>query len=95
MSKENVLNFLKKAADDEALKNQIQDAEHHDELIALGQEHGYEFSPENLQEAVPEVHQQQGFLSGLAASILNLFGPTHDDYPATGVQPYSGDSNSH
>ncbi|MEM7592768.1 MAG: isochorismate synthase [Cyanobacteria bacterium P01_A01_bin.83] len=26
-------------------------------------------------------------------SVADLFKPTNDDYPATGVQPYSGDPN--
>jgi hypothetical protein len=29
-----------------------------------------------------------GYLSG---AVSRIFGPTDDDYPATGVQPYEGD----
>jgi predicted ribosomally synthesized peptide with nif11-like leader len=93
MSKENAINFLKKAAEDTTLKSQVQDVEHRDDLVALGQEHGYEFSSEHLEEAVPEIKKQQGFFGDLVTAVLSLFGPTHDDYPATGVQPYSGDPN--
>lgn len=95
MSKENALNFLKQAADDPALKDKVQDANHQDELVELGKQHGYEFSPENIQQAIPEIRQQRGFFGDLVEAVLSLFAPAHDDYPTTGVQPFSGDPAKH
>lgn len=91
MSKENALEFLEKAANNEALKTKIQDANHQDELVGLAQEQGYEFSSEHLQQAIPELQQRRGFFGDLVEAVLELFAPARDDYPATGVQPFSGD----
>lgn len=94
MSKENALSFLQKAAADPALKEQIQDADAQTDLVELGAAHGYSFSAENIRDALPTIKEQKGFFGDLIDAILELFGPTHDDYPATGVQPYSGEPGS-
>ncbi|MFZ4639688.1 MAG: Nif11-like leader peptide family natural product precursor [Nodosilinea sp.] len=91
MSKENALSFLREAATSPELKSQIQQAEGAGELVNLGQAQGYTFSSENVREIIPMLKEQKGFLGDLAEAILELFGPTHDDYPATGAQPFSGD----
>ncbi len=91
MSKENALSFLEKAASDPNLKTQIKQADKADELVKLAEAEGYSFAPEDVQQAIPALKAQTGFFGDLVEAILELFGPTHDDYPQTGVQPFSGD----
>lgn len=93
MSKENALEFLEKAAQDETLKSKVQDADHHEEVVNMARDKGYEFSSEHLQAAIPEITQRRGFFGDLVEAVLELFGPTKDNYPATGAQPFSGDPN--
>lgn len=93
MSKENALDFLQKAAEDESLKSQLQAADDQHDVVSLGKAHGYEFSSENLKDVIPEIQQKKGFFGDLAESIIRVFSPAKDDYPMTGVQPFSGDPN--
>lgn len=93
MSKETVLGFLAKAAEDEELKDQLQTVTTSNELTDLGKKEGFEFSPEHVEEAITELQQKPGFFKALAEAVLEIFSPSHDDYPATGVQPFSGDLN--
>lgn len=95
MSKENALSFLQQAATDPALKSQVQGAEQASDLINLGETQGYAFSPDHVREAIPELKAQRGFFGDLVEAILELFSPSHDNYPATGVQPFSGDMPPH
>ncbi len=95
MSKENVVSFLEQAASNPDLKSQVQGATAAAELVDLGQTQGYSFSPQNLQEALPVLKERQGFFGDLVQAVLELFAPSHDDYPATGVQPFSGDLPGH
>ncbi|GEM_PF-610972 len=94
MSKENALSFLQQAAQDPDLKSQVQAIDDQRELINLGETKGYDFSPDHVRQALPVIKEQKGFLGDLVEAILELFGPTHDDYPNTGVQPFSGDPPS-
>lgn len=94
MSKENALSFLQKAATDPELKNQVKAIDQQGELIDLGEAKGYDFSPDHVRQALPTITEQKGFFGDLVEAILELFGPTHDDYPTTGVQPFSGDPPS-
>jgi predicted ribosomally synthesized peptide with nif11-like leader len=48
MSKENLDQFIQKVADDEQLQSRIGEEIDADALIALGAEHGCEFSAEDL-----------------------------------------------
>jgi len=91
MSKEKALDFLSKAAADQQLKQQLQDVDHPTELVDLAQQHGYEFSSDHLKQAIPAIQEKRGFFGDLVDAVLGLFAPTHDDYPSTGVQPFSGD----
>lgn len=93
MSKENALDFLQKAAEDESLKSQVQAADDQHDVVSLGKAHGYEFSPENVKDVIPEIQQKRGFFGDLVESIIRVFSPARDDYPTTGVQPFSGDPN--
>lgn len=93
MSKENVFNFLSKAAKDKQLKTQLKTTSTQDELVGVGNQAGYEFSSEHVDEALTELKQQPGFFGALAEALLEIFSPNHDDYPAIGVQPFSGDPN--
>jgi len=91
MSKENALSFLEKAANDPNLKNQVKQADKTDELVKIAESEGYSFAPEDVRQVIPTLKAQTGFFGDLVEAVLELFGPTHDDYPATGVQPFSGD----
>ncbi|MGD1943995.1 MAG: Nif11-like leader peptide family natural product precursor [Leptolyngbyaceae cyanobacterium] len=90
MSKENALNFLKQAADSSALSEQVKSAEQKAKVIDLAKQHGYEFSEDDMTKAVPAIQEKPGFFGELAQAVLELFAPAQDDYPATGVQPYTG-----
>lgn len=94
MSKENALSFLEKAANDPNLKTQVKQAGKQEELVQLAETEGYQFAPEDVQQVIPALKAQSGFFGDLVEAILELFGPTHDDYPSTGVQPFSGDPPS-
>lgn len=93
MSKENVLNFLSQAAQDEALKAQLQTTSTEEDLVGVGKQAGYDFSADHVDEALTELKQKPGFFRALAEAALMIFSPSHDDYPATGMQPFSGDPN--
>ena len=93
MSKDNVFKFLTQAAEDKNLKEKLESTASSKELVDIGQEAGYEFSSENVDDAVNELKKQPGFFGALAEAVLEIFSPHHDDYPATGMQPYSGDPN--
>ncbi|MGF1569829.1 MAG: Nif11-like leader peptide family natural product precursor [Nodosilinea sp.] len=94
MSKENALSFLRQAATDPDLNTQVKDIEQPTELINLGKAEGYIFSPDNVREVLPTLTAQKGFFGDLVEAILELFGPTHDNYPATGALPFTGEPNS-
>ena len=93
MSKENVLNFLSKAAADEQLKAQLKTTSAQDEVVRIGNQAGYKFSSKDMDEALTELKKKTGFFGALAEAVIEIFSPTHDDYPATGMQPFSGDPN--
>ncbi|MEM9907193.1 MAG: Nif11-like leader peptide family natural product precursor [Cyanobacteria bacterium P01_D01_bin.44] len=93
MSKKNLLSFLSKASKDKQLKAQLQTTSTSDELVKAGNQAGYEFSSEHVDEVITELKQKPGFFGALAEAVVELFSPEHDDYPATGIQPFSGDSN--
>lgn len=91
MSKKTVLGFLAKAAEDEQLQEKLQTVTGSEELTHLGQAEGFEFSSENVEEVLTELKHQPGFFRVLAEAVLEIFAPSHDDYPITGVQPFTGD----
>lgn len=91
MSKENVFKFLTKATKDKALKRKLEDTSSQDELVGVARQTGYEFSAEHVDEALDELKRQPGFFSMVAEAALEIFSPHKDDYPASGVQPFSGD----
>lgn len=94
MSKENALSFLQQAATDPALKSQVQGVDHPSDLVNLAETQGFAFSPDHVREVIPDLKAQRGFFGDLVEAILELFSPNHDNYPATGVQPFSGDAPS-
>lgn len=91
MSKENVLSFLTQAAKDRQLKDKLKSAASQTDVVDVGNQAGYDFSSEHIEAAMTELKQKPGFFGALAEAVLELFSPDHDDYPATGVQPFSGD----
>lgn len=91
MSKENVFEFLVAAAEDEQLKDKLQTVTNENELANIGQEEGFEFSSEHVEEALTELKRTPGFFSALAEAVLGIFAPSRDDYPTTGVQPFTGE----
>lgn len=90
MSKESVLNFLTDAAKDNALKSQLEAASNPAEMIGVANEAGYDFSDKHVDEALSDLKKQPGFFGALAEAALRVFSPHDDDYPTTGVQPFSG-----
>ncbi|MDB9527786.1 Nif11-like leader peptide family natural product precursor [Oscillatoria sp. CS-180] len=91
MSKENALEFLTQAADSSALTEQVKEADQKEEIVDLAKQHGFEFSEDDMKKAVPVVQEKSGFFGDIAKAIIELFAPAHDDYPATGAQPYTGE----
>jgi predicted ribosomally synthesized peptide with nif11-like leader len=91
MSKENALDFLTQAADRSELSEQIKEADRTEEVVDLAKQHGFEFSEDDMKSAIPVIKERSGFFGELAKAVLELFAPAHDDYPATGVQPFTGE----
>lgn len=91
MSRENALDFLKRAADSSQLSEQVKEADQKTQVVDLAKQHGFEFSEDDMKNAIPVIKEQSGFFGELAKAVLELFAPAHDDYPATGVQPYTGE----
>lgn len=91
MSKEGVLNFLTDAAKNEPLKSRLETAANPQEMIDVANDAGYIFSSQHVDEALSELKKKPGFFSALAEAALQIFSPHDDNYPATGVQPFSGE----
>jgi predicted ribosomally synthesized peptide with nif11-like leader len=66
MSKENLAQFMNKVADSEELQARIGEEIEAEALIALGAEHGCEFTAEELQESV-ELSEDE--LDGVAGGL--------------------------
>lgn len=94
MSKDNVIKFLENIAKNEKLKSKIDNISSNDDFIALGYESGFEFSSKDLDEIIDELKNKPKFLGLLAEAILTIFSPAHNNYPATGMQPFYGDDNA-
>lgn len=93
MSKENFLSFMSKAAKDEQIKAKLETASNPDDLVGVGKQAGYDFTSSHVDEGMAELQKKPGFFGALAEAVLEVFSPAHDDYPTTGVQPFSGDPN--
>ncbi|WP_448564194.1 Nif11-like leader peptide family natural product precursor [Trichothermofontia sp.] len=93
MSKDNVFQFFSKAAKNDQLKDKLRTVTSPEDLVSLGQQEGLEFSTEHVEEAIGDLKEQPNFFRSLAAAVLEVFTPSHDDYPEVGVQPFSGDPN--
>lgn len=94
MSKENVVKFLEKIAKNEQLKDKINTISNNDDFITLGHESGFDFSSKVLNEIIDELKNKPKFFGLLAEAVLAIFSPSHDDYPAIGMQPFYGDDNA-
>ncbi|MGK7926399.1 MAG: Nif11-like leader peptide family natural product precursor [Spirulina sp.] len=90
MSQDKVLQFLTEAANNQELQEKLAAKLHPDDLAALGKEEGFEFSADDVMDALTHLRKQPGFFQKLAEAAAMVFSPSHDDYPATGVQPFSG-----
>lgn len=93
MSKEKVLQFLNEAANNEDIKEKLQTVNNQDELANLGQSQGFEFSSEHVDAVLADLKEQPGFFGRLVEAALEIFSPSHDDYPNVGVEPFAGDPN--
>ncbi|HEY9887597.1 MAG TPA: Nif11-like leader peptide family natural product precursor [Candidatus Obscuribacterales bacterium] len=91
MSQENALDFLKQASDRADLSSQIKEADRKADIVNLAKQHGFEFSEDDMKNAIPAIQEKAGFFGELAKAVLALFAPAHDDYPTTGVQPFTGE----
>ena len=84
MSKENLEQFMNQVADSEALQARIGDEIDAEPLIALGAEHGCEFTAEELQEAA-ELSDEE--LDGVAGGMYPR--PSPPSTPSTPSTPPS------
>jgi len=64
MSKENLEQFIQKVTDDEQLQSRLGEEIDIDSLIALGAEHGFEFTEEDLQESAELSDEELGGVAG-------------------------------
>jgi len=64
MSKENLQQFIQKVTDDEQLQSRLGEEIDIDSLIALGAEHGFEFSVDDLQESAELSDEELGGVAG-------------------------------
>jgi len=71
MSKENLDQFIQKVTDDEQLQARIGEEIDIDSLIALGAEHGFEFTAEDL---AADVELSDEELDGVAGGALAIYG---------------------
>ncbi len=94
MSKENALRFFTKAAKDKRLIARLKETTSQEELVLIANEVGYDFSLEHVDQAMKDLEKQPGFFGALAEAALHIFSPSQDDYPKTGVQPFSGEPSS-
>jgi len=79
MSKENLEQFIQKVTDDEQFQSRLGEEIDIDSLIALGAEHGFEFTEEDLQESA-ELSDEElggvagGFVTGGSTTPVDLIG---------------------
>jgi len=71
MSKENLDQFIQKVADDEQLQARIGEEIDADSLIALGAEHGCEFTAEDLAENAELSDEELDGVAGGVSAIKN------------------------
>ena len=71
MSKENLDQFVQKVTDDEQLQARIGDEIDIDSLIALGTEHGFEFTAEDLAANVELSDEELDGVAGGVSAIKN------------------------
>ncbi|HEY9640536.1 MAG TPA: Nif11-like leader peptide family natural product precursor [Coleofasciculaceae cyanobacterium] len=94
MSKENVLELFARASTHPRLKSQLEAATSFAELVELGKEQGLAFSSDQVKDAIADVAvKKPGFLGVIAQAVLEIFKPSSDNYPISGVQPFTGDPN--
>ncbi len=93
MSKEHVVALFAKASENSKLKTKLEAASGFDDLVALGKEQGLEFSSEEVKLAIADLANRPSFFGNLVQAVLEIFSPNSDDYPASGVQPFSGEPN--
>jgi predicted ribosomally synthesized peptide with nif11-like leader len=73
MSKENLDQFIQKVTDDEQLQVRIGEEIDIDSLIALGTEHGFEFTAEDLAADVELSDEELDGVAGGAFAIASAF----------------------
>jgi len=93
MSKEKVLQFFSEAANNPEIKDKLQTVSSQEDLADLGKSEGFEFSSEHVDAVIADLKTQPGFFGKLVEAALEIFSPSHDDYPNIGVEPFSGDPN--
>ena len=93
MSRDNVFKFFSHVVKDKDLKSKISATSTPTELTQIGHQAGYSFSVAHFKEALKHLSENPGLFGNLAETILELFSPIQDNYPATGIQPFSGDPN--
>jgi predicted ribosomally synthesized peptide with nif11-like leader len=91
MSKNQVFDFFALAAKNEELGQKMRSTQDPQQLLEIARAEGFDFSRQELEEALKSLHESPNFFRKLADAVLEVFSPNHDNYPSIGVQPYEGD----
>jgi predicted ribosomally synthesized peptide with nif11-like leader len=92
MSKENFIKFFEKSSRDRGLNEKLKTISVPDQLVELGKTEGFDFSVEQIDDAIDALKHKPGFFGGIVEAFVEIFSPNHDDEPPSiGVQPFSGE----
>ncbi len=91
MSKENLEQFMSKVADSEELQAKIGEEIDAESLIALGAEHGCEFTAEELQEAAELSDEELDTVAGGFSLEERMFVVTYGTLRTTGAGQWKHD----
>ncbi len=91
MSKNQVLDFFKEAGRDEALGREVRSTSDPGRLLEIARTRGYDFSRQELDEALRDLHEHPNFFQRLAHAVLDVFSPNQEAPPSIGTQPYEGE----
>ena len=98
MSKENLDQFIQKVTDDEQLQARVGEEMDADSLIALGTEHGFEFTAEDLAANVELSDEElDGVAGGFGVDSIpgGLGGDDIPDKPLTYIEQFPDSAYSH
>lgn len=91
MSKNQVFDFFAEAAKNDELGQKVRATNDPGRLLKIAEAEGFQFSREELDEALRELHDRPNFFQKLAHAVLDVFSPNPEIPPSIGVQPYEGE----